>query len=174
MRIKQTLLDEVAKKVNQAGRKRIWPKAFNIAETLGKKNVRVESSYATTSYEFNYRAKGLKLDIRISNYVMGGNYMTIATNDGVVFQADEIFLSCDEKEKKFPQQIAAIDEGKKIFVKLYLPGDWEKLLNLKKLQKALAAQKKGKAAYERDKKQREETERPLTQEEKELAKNFGL
>lgn len=166
--IKSDLVKEVKAKVALAVRKKIWKRAYQIVKALGKKEQKVESWYTTTSYDLIITFADGHIAIHLSNYVMGGEYMHISFGeDGCVFDAREV---TSESDKNLPYQIGK--DG--IFIQSYLPGAWENLLNLKKLEKIMANQKRSIAAKEGARRRKEEQARPLNEAERKLMENFGL
>ena len=173
-------LSELTKqRVQEVRRKRIWQKAYKIVEVFGKKEVRVSSDHTTCSYDLNVIIGDSVLSVHKCNYVYGGDYIYIDTREGRVFDASETDkYDLNRDPKKLPRAFC-LKRGKDsaskwILVAGYFPGDWEKLLNLRLIKKTLDANKR--AERERTKKVSEEAvhKQPLSDQEKELAKSFGV
>ena len=173
MGIKKTLETDIRKRVEQFRRKKLWDRAFAIAQKLGKREERVASDHTTISYDFSYFPKsGSFLKIRVSNFVYGGFYIVVDSPEGRVLDAQECHPD-DESAKKSPLQVIQCSKSW-FLVNAYVPGDWEKMLNLKLLQKKINAQKAAEKAKAQRQREEAENSRVLNEEEKRLKSSFGL
>lgn len=165
MGIKKSLQTDIRKRVELFRSKKLWDRAFKIAQELDKCKKEVFSDHTTTVYDFSYFPKsGPFLKIYVSNFVYGGFYMYIDTSAGRVLDAHECHPD-DETSKKSPTQVIKCGQSW-FFVNAYLPGDWEKLLDLKVLKKKLNAQKVAERAKAQKQREEAENSRELNEEEK--------
>lgn len=173
------LHDAIKAKVRKARDARIWEKAYEIAVKLGKEDVRVGNWSTTVSNELTVVIDKKKLHIHKSNYKMGGDYLSISVDGARVFDANER-ISCElsSYNNLRKAQIAQLEpqsgSPEYLEIKYYIEGEWERLLDLKRISNVLRSEQIVKEQQERAAREHEEAARPLTDREKEVARNFGL
>ena len=170
----------IAQKVKKAIELQLWERACEIVEKLGKRESRMASSHTTVSHDLKATIGGKILGIHKSNFVMGGDYLYINVDTKLVFHAQErtkterefSWLSELERARMVSRQEGSV--SKYLEIVTYLEGGWEHMLDLKPISDVLRLEHIVTEQLEREAREREENARPLTEKEREAARNFGL
>lgn len=181
------LQEEIRKRTLQAVKNEIFEKATYLLERLGKtheysmedmrmallpyeKEIRFEASFDGINFAMD---RGYAAPPRGYAWACDNLYIRLKPNY-IVFTAEfnskgpffGSYASCVNRN-----QIVEDKEGA-IYVHCYIPGDWEKALN--GLYFRTIEEQEEKAQQERLQKEEEKLKKPLTYEEKQLAKEFGI
>ncbi|MCX6739644.1 MAG: hypothetical protein NTZ49_00245 [Candidatus Parcubacteria bacterium] len=172
MEINESLAKQIQARTREFQKKRLWKKSTAIAKTFGRKDVREASDHTTVTYDFNQNRCCGFFRVYLSNFVYGGYYVNVEIAGKTVLSAQETFAD-SEDAKHFPFQICKYGSSL-LFVKIYIPGDWEKLMDMKFMRKEVKALEAAEQGRLKEHDETAEKSRPLTREEQELAANFGI
>lgn len=152
----------------------IWSQIVLIVETLGEREVVQGSGHTTVSCKLDFEHGSNRCHLHKSNYAMGGDYIDVQVNGKVV-------LNVGERSNDFPDRATIADKARSVkigeqwyLVETYIPGPWEKWLDLAQIKKQLDDKKAGIRRTATIQRQKEEEERPFTEDEEKIARNFDF
>jgi hypothetical protein len=170
--------------VSRATQRHIWERAKNIAENMGAHKQEVHSAHM--SQEWTFTIDGLPPQngtLKIEAYTTGqfGNtdVVNIYYNSKIVFSARSL---SGEPEKNMPDdqkvRVRRFPTDKKkpgifICIETYHTGEWEQFLSTDFIKRHRTAQQK-KLHPPKSQVKRDEEERPISDDQKNVASNFAI
>jgi hypothetical protein len=171
------LCASIAKKVTKAAKERLWERASEIVEMLGKKDIRQGNDYTTVSYDLTVCINKRTLHIHKSSYRYGPDYLWIRIDGKQVFQVNERSAR-DFVEATGLNKVCMYrrDGGYPEYLefKSYIDNGWEHLLDREHIQQLLHREQKVREVAKRMTAEKERAARPLTKDAQETAHAFNL
>lgn len=117
--------------------KKLWQRSLRVVKKYGKYNEHMADCYSIVSYDLNVLVDGVWLKIYKSEYAMGdGEYIFINVNHRRV-----LYVVLSNNREDDPRVIRANNASNSpfLYVRTYshIPGEWEKLLDGRKIGPAL-------------------------------------
>ncbi len=174
------LESRVRRIIQEAGKRKIYKKAHELAikfaEEFGSQKIEVRSDHTNTDRRVNIYTGNGQVSIWMWNSHWGPMNIEIRLDCIPVFRAHSAsrFDVKDAKAKGREWQYAQQGLDDYARVELYKPGQWERVLEVHEAERLLKAERDAKTSLEEKKKKEAERNKPLTEEEKKLAANFGI
>lgn len=174
------LESRVRKLVQDAGKRQIYLKAEEISlkfsKEFGVQKIDEHSDHTNCDRRLRIFTGTGYVCIKMWNSHYGPNHVVIELDDAQVFWGHDVCKSdfMAAKEKGNDWQYAGNREYDYVFVELYRPGQWQRVLEMHEAERLLKAERDAKQSVEEKEKKAAEEKRTLTDEERKIAANFGI
>lgn len=166
------LAAKISSLIQEVKEKHLWEKLMKIAKELGEIKPAGDGDFSHPSWTFEIVIDSKKLRIFQSD-AMGGDYISVSYDGQMVFDAGVLEMRDLTVYTELFYYLAD-DPSKMIKVSSFIPGAWVELIDLNKIKSIVQTERQKHEQADREQKEAQERARPLNEEERLLAKAFGI